>query len=151
MRIIKALPPNIDEIDAAFGVRKILEKQSIYFSWGDRIFNPGGTDISPAIMRHEIVHGMQQKSERDARISIDHGCRAWWIKYLHDPEFRLAQEIEAHRAEYEWHRDRNEASQPYRGYRSRLDFRLQQIALRLSGPLYGRLISLSEAKKAIAT
>lgn len=149
MQIVKALPPNIDELDLVFGVRKLLAQNPIWFAWGDRIYNPNGVEIPPQTMAHESIHGLQHKMERDAVISLEHGIRAWWLKYLADPAFRLDQEIPAHQAEYQWLVERAHTLKPKKGYRSPLHWYLQQIALRLSGSLYGNLVSLSEAKRLI--
>lgn len=56
MRIVKAYPPLIDEIDAAFKVRG----RSILFAWGDIIFNPAGAAVPPELVAHERVHGDRQ-------------------------------------------------------------------------------------------
>jgi hypothetical protein len=146
MRVVEALPPNIDQVDAAFGVRKILDRHPVYFSWGDKVFSPKGGTIPPPIMAHEAVHGARQaRLDQD----LDKAVRRWWDAYIADPAFRLDEEIPAHAAEYEWWRARAHTLRRIKGWRSPMDWHLQQIAARLSGPLYGRMISLSEAKRAI--
>ena len=133
MRIVHDWPPNIDEIDAAFGARKV---KAIMFCYGDAIYRPCGTPVSPDLIAHETMH-----SERQA----EHpgGIVGWWREYIADPKFRLAEEILAHRAEFRYLRERwpNPAN-----VRENLSF----VALRLCSPLYGKLLTLSEAKKAIS-
>jgi hypothetical protein len=72
------------------------------------------------------------------------GIEAWWTRYLADPEFRLAEEIPAHRAEYKTFCSR------VRDYQARMRFG-RAIAERLGGPLYGGLITPAEARKRITS
>ena len=125
MRIVKDYPPMIDEIDAAFNVRG----KGIIFAWGDTIFNPAWHDIPPSLIAHEQVHGRRQGAD----------VRGWWLKYIDDPQFRLEEEIHAHRAEYQ-HIARN-------GNRPERRRGLKLIASRLSSPLYGKMITLKQAKE----
>jgi len=64
------------------------------------------------------------------------------MKLLADPQFRLDQEIPAHRAEYltfgRFNKDRNEKSKM-----------LRTLGQRLSAPMYGSIITTNEAMKAI--
>lgn len=150
MQIVKALPPNIDEIDLAFGVRdKLAAGMSIYFCYGGAIYNPRGTLIAPQIMAHERVHVAQQRAERAALQSINAGAEAWWEKYIADPAFRLHQEVHAHAAEFVFAVDHDRRPRPPKGFRSTKDWHLIEIATRLCSPLYGNIIKLSEAKRLI--
>ncbi len=123
--ILKAFPPNFAEIVKAFPWVK--GQQGVLYSWGDHIYNPQGVEIPPELLAHEAVHGERQGEH----------VGNWWACYLEDPHFRLMEEILAHRAEW----------------RARLldrpGFGLKQIAARLSGPLYGNLISYEDAAQAI--
>lgn len=47
--------------------------------------------LTPALIKHEKVH-LQRQNEV--------GADAWWEKYLVDHDFRYAEEVLAHRAEY---------------------------------------------------
>jgi hypothetical protein len=85
MRDIRDVPPLFDEIDAVFGVRG----KPILFAWGDKIFNPAGVTIPQELIAHEAVHGKRQGD-----------VVGWWRRYLVDPEFRLAEELPAHVAEF---------------------------------------------------
>jgi len=129
MMIVVANPPNIDAIDAVFHVKG---KPGVIFTYGQTLYNPSGTHISEPLKAHELAHMGQQENPD-----------SWWTRYLVDMEFRLDQELEAHKAEYrrycELHADRN----------MRNSF-LTGIAARLSGPLYGWLIKYSAARSAIA-
>lgn len=130
MKIVVADPPNIDAIDAVF---KVKGKKGVVFTWGDTIYNPTNAVIPPPLKAHEGVHYARQSNDT-AKIE------AWWERYLRDPEFRLAEEFPAHRAEYatycQFERDRN-----------RRMFALTQIAERLAGPLYGNMIDIKRAKE----
>lgn len=131
-QVLHEPPPMLDEIVAAFPAAR---NPGTIFSWGDRIYNPSGVHISPALKAHEAVHGARQGETDDA-------IRAWWKRYIEEPVFRFSEEVMAHRAEYRaicsWEKDRN--------LRAR---HLEHIARRLASPLYGGLISYSEARRAI--
>lgn len=136
MKVIKAFPPNYQAINDAFNVRG----RNVIFCYGDRIYNPAGVMVGPDLVAHESVHSEQQKAYFDS-------VEAWWGRYIADPAFRLAEEIPAHQAEFKYWRQHASADRPVKGFRSAADFHLLSIAQRLAGPLYGRLISLTEAKK----
>jgi hypothetical protein len=129
MLVVVEKPPLWDEISKAFPV---ANRGGVVFAFGKKIYNPSGVKIPPELMAHESVHGQRQRD----------GVNAWWLKYINDPLFRLQEEIPAHRAEYarfcELQRDRN--------FRSVF---LNRIARRLSGPLYGGLITHRQAMDAI--
>lgn len=131
MRVVKALPPIYEEIALVFPAVK--RTRGVVFAWGDVLYNPQGAEIPAALMAHEESHGVRQ---------LEIGVTAWWARYLDDPEFRLAEEIIGHRAEYlaliVTARHRNER----RGM-------LKHVATRLSGPLYGRAITYAKAVEAI--
>jgi hypothetical protein len=133
LKITVALPPNFDAIDAEFNLKGI---NGLVFAYGDTIYNPDGAAIPPAIIAHEMVHGERQGSD----------VEGWWARYIKDEAFRLAEEIPAHRAEYRrWMHDPN-ARRAVKGFRCELDWRLFNIARRLSSPLYGNLVSMGTAK-----
>lgn len=122
--VVVGEPPLIDEIDAAFHVRG----HPVFFSFGSVIYNPRGAHIPHSIRVHEAVHGERQIAD----------VEGWWRRYIASPEFRLAEEIPAHIAEYRFFngRPRNERR-----------YHLKQIAKRLASPLYGRLITSVDAEK----
>lgn len=115
MKVITAFPPNYRRINAAFNVRG----RGVIFCYGDVIYNPGRINVTPALLAHEAVHSGQQGADP----------ATWWDRYIADPQFRLAQEIPAHAAEYR--------VAPHL---------LQEIAGRLSSRLYGGLIARDAAE-----
>lgn len=135
MKVVKAFPPNYAAINAAFGVRG----RAVIFCYGDRIYNPAGVAVGPDLVAHETVH-----SERQEKFAG--GVEGWWRDYIADPAFRLAEEIPAHIAEFRYWLAGAGADRPVRGFRSAAEFHRLQIAQRLAGPLYGRLVSLGDAK-----
>lgn len=127
MRIVNSVPPMFDKILRVFPNAK---RPGVVFCWGDVIYNPAGVYLSPEIIEHEQVHSQQQKNEP----------LFWWERYLYNKQFRLDQEIPAHRAEY-W------AYKEYFNNRALRRAALHRIAERLAGPLYGGLISVADAKR----
>ena len=126
--IVNDWPPNIDAIRA---VLPVTERN--IFAYAGKIYNPGGGEISRELIAHERVHFAQQGDCVDD----------WWEKFLADPEFRLAQELPAHRAEYtefcRWQKDRNKQV-----------WFLRTLGKRLAAPMYGGLIGVKEAMKKIS-
>lgn len=130
MKIIHARPPNFDAIAAAL---PMAHAKTVIFTYGDTLFVPGGGAISPWIMTHEHIHSVQQGADPIA----------WWDRYIADVEFRFAQELEAHRAEWRaWlaAAPRNRAER--RGY-------MVVVGSRLAGPLYGRMVRFAKARELI--
>lgn len=130
MQVIERLPPIYSEILAAFPA---IARMKPIFSWGSTIYNPHRIAIDDGLMAHEGVHAQQQ----------DRDPEAWWRAYIAAPKFRLQEELAAHAVEYRW-RAANAAN---RHERRAL---LVSIAQRLSSPMYGSMISLRDAKAAIA-
>lgn len=127
MRIIHDYPPNFAEI------RKVLHPGPLaIFTYGDTIYKPSPGGISEALKAHENIHRVQQADD----------VEGWWRQYLDDPIFRLIMEIPAHQKEWQ----RFMAEMPGRKER-RAMFAI--ISKRLSGKLYGNLITLKKAKKVI--
>lgn len=128
MKIIQEKPPNWDKISDVFEI-----KRGMVFTFGETIYNPDGLPISRPLLEHEEVHSKQQK---------DYGIEKWWDRYMVDPAFRLAQELPAYQAEYRglkrFIKDRNKLSKVAR-----------LLAETLSSPMYGEMISQSEAYNAI--
>jgi hypothetical protein len=128
MKIIQDYPPNIEALRSAFK----LSGQEI-FTYGDTVFNPTGLALSPELRAHEEVHIFQQSFTDVER---------WWERYLAEPEFRLEQELEAHRVEYKTFCDRNKD-------RNARSIYLIRIATRLASPMYGNIIGVREASRRI--
>ena len=131
MNIVRGTPPNFKEIVAVFPFAK---REGVIFTYGDTVYVNGVPELPPQLKAHENTHIEQQTRPGNG------GPAAWWARYLEDATFRLDQELRAHRAEFRTLKtlNRNQA------YRS-LDF----IAGRLASPLYGSMITLQEAKRAI--
>lgn len=130
-RIIKAFPPNFSSIAKVFPVKG---KQGIVYAYGDTIYNPSGKPLPPWIVAHEEVHLKQQ--------SFHQLETKWWAAYIVSPQFRLAMEIEAHIVEWNTYKHANGLTMEVTRY-------LDQMATRLSGPLYGNMLSYADAIKEI--
>lgn len=141
MRVIVAPPPMMDLIDATFQVAG----KPVIFAWGDKIYNPCGVKIGPELLAHEAVHRTQQLTgtHQFGGARAETAIRDWWYRYCADPQFRLEQEIPAHAAEFKkllaMHGDASNNAR----------IALSNVALKLAAPLYGKLITVAEAKKAI--
>lgn len=131
LEVVDSRPPNFDAIVAVF---PDAAKPGVIFAYGGRIYAPGGVNVSPALQEHEQVHIAQQGDDPDA----------WWARYLVDPAFRFAQEMEAHRVEWLAYCRRH--ASPFKRSQA-----LGIIAHTLSSSLYGSLVTLDEAKKAITS
>ncbi|MDP2618632.1 MAG: hypothetical protein Q8P46_00405 [Hyphomicrobiales bacterium] len=129
MRIVVDYPPIYTEIAAAFDI----SGRNPIFAWGDRVFNPHNIVIGPELIAHEAVHGRRQGND----------VEGWWRRYIDDPAFRLAEEIPAHAAEF------NILAGVPGTNRQHKRKCLAYVAKRLTSPIYGRLITLDAAKKAI--
>lgn len=128
MKIVRGTPPNFADIVAMFPAAR---REGVVFTYGDTVYVNGDPELSVQLKVHESVH-IQQQSRA--------GPDPWWERYLADPQFRFLQELSAHRAEYRKLRNID----PNLG-RKHLPF----IAARLASPLYGGIVSLRDARKAI--
>jgi len=122
-RIVIGVPPIFEEIVHAF---PFARSPNVVFSWGDIIYSRI-TDLHPAILAHEAIHGERQ---------VD--VLGWWAQYIVDPAFRLAEETPAHVAEYAYHKAH--------GNRHERRAYLDLIAKRLASPLYGSMTTRSHAE-----
>lgn len=114
--------PFYEECRAKFGVD--IDK-GVVFTYGDTIH--ARCNISQDLYEHEYTHSMQQ---------LKMGKDLWWKVYLENDEFRLKQEVEAYRAQYKFAKGGN------REYNFRF---LHRIAMDLSGPTYGGVVTYQEA------
>lgn len=130
-RIVRGVPPNVDAIAKVFPQAR---KLGTIFAWGDTVYvNDTTADLSPQLRAHEAVHCQRQ---------LEIGIEVWWDRYLTDREFMFQEELIAHRAEYG-------AIKGLEKDRNRLSAHLNTIAGRLASPLYGNVVTLSEAKQLI--
>jgi hypothetical protein len=125
--IVKAFPPNIDDIRARFN-----PPPGTVFAYDDTIYSPHSATLPAELVAHERIHFGQQ-----ARAG---GPKAWWRRYLDDPAFRLEQEVEAYRAQYRL------VAQLARPERRR---RLAHICATLASGMYGRLVTKEQARELV--
>lgn len=125
MRILNKYPPNYKQIVRTFD----LSGKKVVFTYGDTIYNPGKHHIPPDLMIHEEVHAKQQGDEPGK----------WWERYLIDPVFRVLQETEAYHAQYKFVDSMPVPKRVVKNF-------LTQLAMDLSGPMYGNLMSCAEAE-----
>ena len=128
MQVVNAKPPNYEDVLRVF---PFADKPGVIFTFGDTVYAPGQDDIAPSLHVHEQVHSNRQ---------LQKGVEEWWDEYLKDAQFRYTEELLAHRAEYAYFINFN---------RNQRRAALKYIAQRLSSKLYGNIVSLNEAKKAI--
>lgn len=128
MKTVKAYPPNIEEIQKIFGRKAIAHA---IFTYAPHVYYPDGGELPEHLVAHEQTH-LSQQGDKPAE---------WWERYLVDQQFRLEQEVEAYREQYQ-----NALETLPRKVRRQL---LQQISRDLSGPLYGYIIKFDQAKEAI--
>lgn len=88
MQIVCERPPIWDALVEILG----KAPNGAIFAWGDTIYNPDRIKVTDYLVVHEKVHGRQQQAVGSVE--------AWWAKYLADPEFRFAQEVEAYGAQF---------------------------------------------------
>jgi hypothetical protein len=127
--IVFEYPPIFDRILEVFPKAK---EPGVLFAFGDRIFNPSKAVIPAELLEHENVHGVRQ-------IQMLGGVTEWWEQYLDSPKFRLAEEVQAHWAEYH--------VLATLGNRHDRKAALKQTAIRLASPLYGRMIGPNRARE----
>ena len=57
MKVVDGVPPNFDEILAAF---PDAETPGVMFCWGSTIYAPGMTSVADYFHAHESIHAIQQ-------------------------------------------------------------------------------------------
>ena len=119
-------PPNYEEIRQHFPNADF--DKGILFTYGDTCYCK---NIRPDLVIHESTHAKQQTNPKE-----------WWNRYFEDVHFRLSQEVEAYRNQWNWIKknikDRNRRFKLLCG-----------ICDALSGKLYNNMISFSQAKRLI--
>lgn len=130
MQSVVGYPPNVETLDRLFNVKS--EKNAIY-CWGTTMFNPDNVAIPSWIVAHEAVHAAQQTV-----ITTEE----WWQLWIDSEAMRLRYEMPAHVVEYRSYCASNPLRNDRRAY-------LTLIARRLSGKMYGRLISYETARRLI--
>ncbi len=145
MPIIVDLPPNFTLIKTALPLASNMHT----YSYDGKIYNPSGAELGADRQYHELVHWEQQQACGNAD--------KWWYEYLIDPDFRLAQEIEAYGRQYAFAKERIENAQASvakgkrlaAGKNNLLKFIKEDMSRALSGQEYGNLIGYSAAESAI--
>lgn len=144
MKILKAYPPNIEKIRAAFDI----DGKPVIFTYADTIYVPSGVALPVHLVVHESVHTRQQFAYVHPhevtvlyRTEFMAGPNAWWERYIADQKFRVEQEIEAYGHQYkyvfDWHTNREKKEL------------LAKFASHLASEVYGNAIPFHEAEAAI--
>lgn len=127
IRFEAGYPPNIDAIAKVLpGARG----KAVIFTYGHTIYVANGKPIPKSLIAHECVHVQQQDM---------FGRDEWWDRYLRDKKFRFQMELAAHRMEL--------TIALTEGSRHHRRMVTKAIAKRLSGPLYGKTCTLTQARK----
>jgi hypothetical protein len=127
MNLIHDYPPNYQDIIKVFPA--VASIKTVIFTYGNYVYYPGKIK---SIVEHLKVH------ERTHRKQQGDDPAGWWKKYLADPKFRLDQEVEAYRNQYQFYKGRNH------NLKEQVSF-LGHIADDLSSEIYGGIISRAEA------
>lgn len=133
VEIVFTRPPH-DLFEACDAQFKIRGRRGVIFTVGGIIYNPDRIQIDAALLAHEEVHSARQIASGDVY--------DWWDQYLSDKGFRFAEELVAHQEEWRVVRETVSSRQQRRRH-------LGFITARLSGSLYGNLVSRIEAKRLI--
>lgn len=128
--MVVGLPPLFDLIAATFNLKGV----NVIFAWGNTIYNPKGFALPQHLVAHEAIHCVRQGGD----------VEGWWRRYCEDVKFRLDEEIVAHRFEFQT------LLRVHGDVRNNRRIFLVQTAVKLSNRLYGKMITLSDAKRAIA-
>jgi hypothetical protein len=131
MKISNEKPPIYDRLVEAFGIDW---NDGIVITYGDTLHTKEGNNIPRDLVVHERTHTRQQKA---------FGIEDWWKYYIANPDFRMKQEAEAYRNQWQFisqnTKDRNEAFR-----------RKMKIVQDFSSPIYGNIITHNEALKLIS-
>src|SRR3979490_2466864 len=91
MKVVHGYPPNLAAIKSALPI----DERYAIFTYRNRLYNPSGRYIPDHLMVHEETHARQQ-------LAFEGGTDQWWKRYLTNASFRLHQELQAFRAQYEF-------------------------------------------------
>ena len=142
MIIVYSYPPNYNEI------RKYLRpSKGVVYTHGTIIYNPDKGKVDKALERHEGIHSQQQSLYGTEKIWMGilpprFRIKRWWDRYLKDYAFRLSQEIPAYQIQYQVLKEEIKD-------KNKLNKELFRLARDLSSPMYGSIISMNDAMKAI--
>lgn len=130
MKISHEKPPIYERLVRVFGIDW---NDGIVITYGDTLHTKEGNNIPNDLVVHEKTHTRQQEKI---------GIMTWWEEYIANPEFRIKQEAEAYRNQWKFliSTEKN---------RERLFHKKLRLVDDLSGPIYGNVVSGSEALKLI--
>lgn len=123
MKISFTTPPNYAEILQHFSPPK-----NGVFVYGDTCYCPDGRHLQVDVAEHELVHVRQQGDDP----------AGWWEKFFTDPEFRLNQELEAYRRQYQF-------AKSHLTDRNKLIVYARALASDLASPMYKCNLTVMEA------
>ena len=126
--IKKEHPPNWDRLVKAFGV----EWGTICVAYDKDIYCGDKANLSPDVIVHESVHLARQEKDPVQ----------WWESYMKNKEFRFTEELIAYHTQYDYLKDNVKD-------KNQLARFLFNLARDLSGPMYGGVVSHSEALRLI--
>lgn len=138
MTVEAGVPPLYPQICERFP--DVPGKKGVLFAWGRTIYNPDKIIIPKDLAIHEAMHGVRQEAYVDPTTGHK-GVAVWWVRYLVDKDFRLVEEVMAHKAE---------ATALLEKYgMSRVSRRkiTAHVASRLANPLYQFGINRAQAEK----
>ena len=107
--------------------------ENTVISFGSKIYTKYRLDLP--LYAHEFTHCEQQRFSSLYAI-------VWWIKYVTNSQFRLKQEIDAYRTQYEVFKSKIKDREKVNRY-------LYLLAQELSGRRYNSIINLTDAIGAI--
>jgi hypothetical protein len=121
MLISTEFPPNYEQIRTRFQLDKFIAGGAKpVFAYSPFIHNPFRNSLAPEIIAHERVHISRQGGRPEV----------WWDQYLASEDFRMAEELLSHVAEYlvgcQRAKNRNDRRRIF-----------DYIAGRLVAPMYG--------------
>ena len=126
MKLVKEKPSNYEKIASKFNL-----KRNVVFTYGNILYAPNTDKIPDHLWVHEETHEQQQGDNPEE----------WWNKYLEDDDFRLEQELEAYRNQFDFIKKTATRKQ-------KTEF-LNQIAKDLSSEIYGKIIDYKKARELI--
>lgn len=133
MTVVLVAPPIMERAVAKFGE----PCREAIFCWGYEIRNPADISIDDFLVVHERVHSIRQH---------EIGIEEWWERYLTDDDFRIEEEVLAHRAEYEHRIGKHQAQ-----HRRMRRFYMNQTIERVRNPMYRYRLSAGDARRRLKT
>lgn len=127
MKIVYTQPPNYEEI-----LRHFTPPRNAVFVYGDTCYCPDGRALGVDVAEHELVHVEQQGKDP----------AGWWQKFFDDPQFRLEQELQAYRRQYQF-------ASIHLTDRNKLIVYARGLASDLASPMYHANLTVSEALRLI--